>query len=692
MKVKKPLPLLILGIVTAICLSLSQIAMVGAEPVDPQAYYDANKQTVSSIDDGDYFADVLDLAKTDDAYVAVMQEIVKVAAAYNAYVDGHKQADYFAKDWDEISHIMDLTLNYVKLSAENYLEYTKVDKHYNRVIDDGNSIDGNYKTIEATYENRRQAAKAEVAAKYDTLFKANKSYPDSSPKTKVGYYDAQGASELDAVKTQYDADVDALVFDAADYQGSVDEVNALTAQAKADMDAVRRNDVERAYDDLQDYYAIAKGTMAGDEDAAKQAAAASAQNGLDFLSGASSEVQREYSNQKKAFNDFFDENEIDDSAYRNRPTISTEDGAITVTAKDSTGAELDVFSAKFVLKADSLVPTDPKRRNAEVEIGKDNSKLSVAYIMDLFILNPVEVWSAPETYEGKAVTYHVTIDLDAFYKNYVEDSSTFFSKMIGLKKHGEDLTEKIDKCAEYLKNNDGSLCYRYSRGDGDGAATALKYSLESGTLTFETGALGTIAITTDEPSSLLLNPVFWLLMIALVILLIIIIIILVKFAKYKIKFYSNGGSDVKPVWARKGEHFVMPENPTREGYVFAGWFEDEELTLRFLETEVTARRGLKAYAKWAEIVAATEEVEEPAPVEAAESVGPTEQQLIDFYAEVRRTALGYALATENEKAVDGMMLVRAYMKKDGVYVYAATDPEAAGVETAEGAIAEDTPA
>ena len=135
----------------------------------------------------------------------------------------------------------------------------------------------------------------------------------------------------------------------------------------------------------------------------------------------------------------------------------------------------------------------------------------------------------------------------------------------------------------------------------------------------------------------------------------------------------------------------MPDNPTREGYIFAGWFEDDELTRRFVTTEIARRRGLKAYAKWAQIIAAPVEVAEQVEDTTA-AAGPSEEQLTNFYAEVRKTALGYALAAENEKAKDGMMLVRAYMKNDGVYVYAAIDPEAAGAEKAEGALAEETPA
>ena len=54
--------------------------------------------------------------------------------------------------------------------------------------------------------------------------------------------------------------------------------------------------------------------------------------------------------------------------------------------------------------------------------------------------------------------------------------------------------------------------------------------------------------------------------------------------------------------------------------------------------------------------------------------------------------MGYALAEENDKVTNGMMLVKAYVKDDGVYVYLAGNPEELGLEKAEGLFMGDTPA
>lgn len=64
-----------------------------------------------------------------------------------------------------------------------------------------------------------------------------------------------------------------------------------------------------------------------------------------------------------------------------------------------------------------------------------------------------------------------------------------------------------------------------------------------------------------------------------------------------IKFESNGGTDVPMQTVEMGEKITKPEDPTRFGYSFAGWYTDEKLTKSFdFATEVT--EYLTLYAKW----------------------------------------------------------------------------------------------
>ena len=67
--------------------------------------------------------------------------------------------------------------------------------------------------------------------------------------------------------------------------------------------------------------------------------------------------------------------------------------------------------------------------------------------------------------------------------------------------------------------------------------------------------------------------------------------------QYAVSFETNGGSTIDPVKVSRGRTLVLPTDPTRAYYAFAGWYEDEALTQAFdLSTPITANKTL--YAKW----------------------------------------------------------------------------------------------
>jgi uncharacterized repeat protein (TIGR02543 family) len=71
--------------------------------------------------------------------------------------------------------------------------------------------------------------------------------------------------------------------------------------------------------------------------------------------------------------------------------------------------------------------------------------------------------------------------------------------------------------------------------------------------------------------------------------------------RYDISFESNGGSLVDAFWVYQGETIPQPENPTRLGYVFDGWYlEDSEETFIFDEVEVNEDFNL--YAHWSPVL------------------------------------------------------------------------------------------
>lgn len=67
-----------------------------------------------------------------------------------------------------------------------------------------------------------------------------------------------------------------------------------------------------------------------------------------------------------------------------------------------------------------------------------------------------------------------------------------------------------------------------------------------------------------------------------------------------VRFESNGGSPVEEQIVQYGEKVKRPEDPTREGYSFDGWYADIDKTIPWdFETDVI-EGNMSLYAKWAE--------------------------------------------------------------------------------------------
>lgn len=61
-------------------------------------------------------------------------------------------------------------------------------------------------------------------------------------------------------------------------------------------------------------------------------------------------------------------------------------------------------------------------------------------------------------------------------------------------------------------------------------------------------------------------------------------------------FDSKGGPAIDPIVGEGGKTFRMPSDPVRDGYVFVGWFTDENYTNQL--TYVMPKTNTTAYAKW----------------------------------------------------------------------------------------------
>lgn len=70
-----------------------------------------------------------------------------------------------------------------------------------------------------------------------------------------------------------------------------------------------------------------------------------------------------------------------------------------------------------------------------------------------------------------------------------------------------------------------------------------------------------------------------------------------EIGEYEISFDTNGGTDVDPIVALYQTSISRPENPTRTGYSFGGWYIDEDLTERF-NFETMPGYDIQLQAKW----------------------------------------------------------------------------------------------
>jgi uncharacterized repeat protein (TIGR02543 family) len=73
---------------------------------------------------------------------------------------------------------------------------------------------------------------------------------------------------------------------------------------------------------------------------------------------------------------------------------------------------------------------------------------------------------------------------------------------------------------------------------------------------------------------------------------------------FTITFESNGGSAVSPINLAPGVTITAPTAPTKEGYIFKGWFTNNTLTTPYTFANMPAN-NLTLYAKWAEITTIT---------------------------------------------------------------------------------------
>lgn len=66
---------------------------------------------------------------------------------------------------------------------------------------------------------------------------------------------------------------------------------------------------------------------------------------------------------------------------------------------------------------------------------------------------------------------------------------------------------------------------------------------------------------------------------------------------YTVTFDSRGGTDVAPITVESQTPLELPDDPTREGYVFDGWYLDPSYDIPWNE-EYTLEDDITLYAGW----------------------------------------------------------------------------------------------
>lgn len=70
---------------------------------------------------------------------------------------------------------------------------------------------------------------------------------------------------------------------------------------------------------------------------------------------------------------------------------------------------------------------------------------------------------------------------------------------------------------------------------------------------------------------------------------------------FTITFDSKGGTDVASQTQMYGELLEVPEDPTREGYEFTGWYFDSACDILWVEDTHTVDSDVTLYAGWEKI-------------------------------------------------------------------------------------------
>lgn len=208
-------------------------------------------------------------------------------------------------------------------------------------------------------------------------------------------------------------------------------------------------------------------------------------------------------------------------------------------------------------------------------------KYEVKYYIDFTIIdeNGRELEETEQTYQ---VELAINEDIATALGNDYKVIYYFNGSMDGYTKDGNSATlDDIYKAT--ITNKEGGQVLMFT------TTHFSPYAL-CGTVSANSAGLGDLPIYQ--------NPFFYCAILLLGIIAIIITFIALKHWKYKVIFKNNGGTRVKTLKFKKTEPIVMPKAPTKQGFIFGGWYTDKKLAKRFVQYRLNKRKTIKLWAKW----------------------------------------------------------------------------------------------
>ncbi len=665
-KANKKIAIFMLATIFMLTLSVglsSRTSVAKADTVTLQTvtdFYDEYKdlESLKTIDPYDNFFSFYEqyTLMEDASFYQKMQDLLAVAVSFESLKNDFAKDSYDVSDWQKIEKIIknaeeDITVTDGNFSKEELLE----------IISKANSsIVSNYQTKEQKFNALKIESIGEIEKVKNNLLEVNEKNPDGSVETTVGFYDSTAKTDVEETAEARISEIEQVTFET---ENSSDLVKQYKTDAINALKAIEPNDIVRASNMIMDYYAIDADPDATKENkdllknSAREFCAKVKENLLPLLSA---DVKKDLSAKISMIEAFPSEDFIPSDFKENLgEVVQTEDGAVVVRAVllgEEKPEPIKVFPENAIVKVyDSA--NGAGKQNATKSIQDKNKELSVAYFMYIDIWAGSSEWTPiTETVDGAKVSYQVEIDLNKYYANYVNVNGdglleNLFKNVsfLSSKVKSSDKVDEIFATEDYIKNladkSGSSLMYYYSKGE----TTALNYTLnDGGILMFETSNFGTFASASSAGGNILTNPIFWIVIALVVILAIVILVLILKNVKYTFKFETFGGTKVKPVKAKLGDVFPMPDEPTKEGFIFGGWYLDADCTKRFIDTSVKKRKGQKVYAKWHE---------ENLP-----------EKIVKYYEALRNEILCYGKvgALANTGLQEKEILAKLFAENDGV--------------------------